>query len=261
MNDSFGNRMKDNYENVAKFRLTRRTPVIIRIDGKTFHTFTRKFDRPFDKILRSAMAETMHYLCKNIQGCVFGYCQSDEISLCLIDYKKLTSDAYFDYEVQKMASVTASMATMKFNHVFTKLAREETQPDSPHNRVAGTAMFDARCFSIPREEVANYFYWRQLDATRNSINMVGFANFSAKEMHGKNTDQVQDMLFIQKGINWNDFSPAEKRGVACYKETVEANFTRSVWVVDCNMPILRGEDRNYVEKWLNPDKEDENEKN
>ena len=110
-------RMKD-YEAIPKARLMRRTPVAIRIDGKAFHTFTRGFNKPFDHILGTAMQETMKYLCQNIQGCVLGYTQSDEITLILVDYKRLNSSAWFDYEVQKMCSIAASMATMAFNKAF-----------------------------------------------------------------------------------------------------------------------------------------------
>ena len=120
VNDELGKRMKEYYENITKIKLMRRTPVIIRIDGKAFHTFTRGFKKPFDEILIKSMQETTKYLCENIQGCVLGYTQSDEISLLLIDYKNLNSSAWFDYEIQKICSIAASMATMAFNKSFTK---------------------------------------------------------------------------------------------------------------------------------------------
>lgn len=116
--DDLGTRMKTFYEGIPKTRLMRRCPVAIRIDGKAFHTFTRGFNKPFDEVLIEAMQETMRYLCENIQGCVLGYTQSDEITLILVDYKKLNSSAWFDYEVQKMCSIAASMATMAFNNFF-----------------------------------------------------------------------------------------------------------------------------------------------
>ena len=116
--DKLGDRMKTNYEEVYKYKLTRRTPVIIRLDGKAFHTFTRGLKKPFDEIFMMSMQETMKYLCENIQGCVLGYTQSDEITLVLVDYKKLDSSAWFDYEVQKLSSVSASMATVAFNKCF-----------------------------------------------------------------------------------------------------------------------------------------------
>lgn len=230
INDELGKRMKEFYEQVPKTRLVRRMPVAIRIDGKAFHTFTRGFQKPFDEVLIKSMQETMLYLCKNIQGCVLGYTQSDEITLILIDYQKLESCAWFDYEVQKMCSISASMATMAFNKFFrqnytdwlhnlaihqTHIIDEELKLDKVYDHAIYTgAMFDARCFNIPKEEVCNLIYWRQLDATRNSIQMVGQANFSHKELHGKSCNMIQDMLMTEQGINWNDFPTHQKRGSA-----------------------------------------------
>jgi tRNA(His) 5'-end guanylyltransferase len=164
----------------------------------------------------------MKYLCENIQGCVFGYTQSDEITLILLDYQTLDTDAWFGYEVQKMCSIAASMATMAFNKYFNQeiLSWSYTQKktfgkDLPQNiltlgQIYATAaekgaMFDARVFNIPKEEVTNLVYWRQLDAARNSVQMVGQANFPHKDLQGKSCNDIQDMLMTQKGINWNDF--------------------------------------------------------
>ena len=118
VNDELGKRMKEYYEGVPNTKLMRRTPVAIRLDGKAFHTFTRGFQKPFDEVLIKSMQETTKYLCENIQGCVLGYTQSDEITLILVDYKNLDSSAWFDYKVQKMCSIAASMATMAFNQFF-----------------------------------------------------------------------------------------------------------------------------------------------
>lgn len=272
VHDDLGRRMKEYYEQIPKTKLMRRCPVIIRIDGKAFHSFTKRFKRPFDDVLIESMQQTMKYLCENIQGCVLGYHQSDEISLVLVDYQKLTSDAWFDYEVQKICSIAASMATMIFNKIFekncieysrvvpnTELGREVM--DAYSKAVEKGAMFDARCFNIPKEEVTNYIYWRQLDATRNSIQMVGQANFSHKELYGKSCNQIQDMLMTQRKINWNDFPVYQKRGSCCIKErysTVDLGtytgsvdaFTRTHWIIDKEIPIFRGEDRNYIDKLI-----------
>lgn len=264
VNDELGKRMKENYEQVPKYRLMRRTPVIIRIDGKAFHTFTRGFDRPFDEVLGNAMVRTMEYLCNNIQGCIFGYTQSDEISLVLSDYRKLNSDAWFGYEVQKMCSIAASMATMAFNRLF----REEVDRFYKKNTtllsfdrysvthfdndeavllhqaykksIEKGAMFDARVFNIPKEEVVNCIYWRQIDAARNSVQMVGQANFSNNELHGKSCNVIQDMLHELKGVNWSDYPTRWKRGVCWTKENG----------LDYNMPMLKGDDRTYLENLI-----------
>lgn len=282
------NRMKEFYETIPKTRLMRRCPVVVRIDGKSFHTFTRGFQKPFDEILIQSMQETMKYLCKNVQGCVLGYTQSDEISLILVDYKKLNSSAFFDYEVQKVCSITASMATMAFNKYFSINMDNWGYDNMPGWIDGGTnekinpqlkklcdsyiaanekgAMFDSRCFNIPKEEVTNYIYWRQLDASRNSIQMVGQANFSHKELHKKTTNQIQDMLMTQKGINWNDFPTYQKRGSCCIKEVYYVGENgeevsiedsnkddvtkRSRWIIDDNIPIFKGEDRQYIENLI-----------
>ena len=265
--DELGTRMKEFYEGVPKTQLVRRMPVAIRIDGKAFHTFTRGFQKPFDEVLGRAMRETMKYLCENIQGCVLGYTQSDEITLILVDYQSLNSCAWFDYEVQKMCSIAASMATMAFNKFFTKNVNyfEMThEHDDTINEYCTTlvnaaekgAMFDARCFNIPKEEVCNLIYWRQLDATRNSIQMVGQANFSHKELQKKSCNMIQEMLFAEKGINWNDYPTHLKRGSCCIKTTIQnpnidikdGAYLKSVWMIDLDIPIFKGDGRNYIDK-------------
>lgn len=277
--DDLGTRMKTFYENIPKTRLMRRVPVAIRLDGKAFHTFTRGFQKPFDFVLMDTMQQTMKYLCENIQGCVFGYTQSDEITLILVDYQKFTSDAWFDYEVQKLTSVSASMATMAFNKYFSEnvveynlthdplVKRREGLLDNYISAVEKGAMFDARCFNIPKEEVTNLIYWRQLDATRNSIQMVGQAHFSHDELQDKTCNMIQDMLMTKYGINWNDFTIPCKRGTACIKVATKVTENikrepqpfgedrvtttiieeRPIWTIDKNMPILKGEDRKYVD--------------
>lgn len=256
--DSLGTRMKEYYEAIPKTRLMRRTPVAIRIDGKAFHTFTRGFQKPFDKVLMTTMQETMKYLCESIQGCVFGYTQSDEITLILLDYQTFDTSAWFDYEIQKIASISASMATMFFNRRFAENvadfkeiigntpARDVTDADLSAIRAYDKAlkmgaMFDSRVFNIPKEEVCNLVYWRQQDATRNSIQMVGRAYFSHKELQNKNTSNIQDMLHNKFNVNWNNYPIACKRGSACIKGT------DGKWFVDLKMPILKDKDRKYVD--------------
>lgn len=258
VHDNLGTRMKTFYEQIPKTKLMRRCPVVIRIDGKAFHTFTRGFKRPFDEVLIQTMQETTKYLCENIQGCVLGYTQSDEISLVLVDYERFETDAWFDYEVQKICSISASMATMAFNRFFQKNVRyaidilsDDEYADILRVSAHQGAMFDARCFNIPKEEVTNYIYWRQLDASRNSIQMVGQANFSHKELQNKSCYDIQDMLMKQKGINWNNYPTYQKRGSCCIKEVYFSNGNeRSRWIIDKNIPIFKGDDREYINKLI-----------
>ena len=245
--DNLGDRMKENYENRAKTQLLRRTPVIIRLDGKAFHTFTKDFNKPFDDIIIKTMQQTMLALCKSIQGCVLGYTQSDEITLVLNDYAKLETSAWFDYDVQKVCSVSASIATLEFNENYTQiLQRKNIFPPDFRALVRG-ALFDSRCFNIPKEEVANCILWRQQDAIRNSINSVGQAHFLHKELQGLSTKQVLDKLLKEKNINWNDLPIYLQRGSCCIKK--EVNELNS-WFIDTEIPIFKGEDRNYIEKLI-----------
>lgn len=279
VHDDLGVRMKKFYEQIPKTKLMRRCPVAIRIDGKAFHTFTRGFQKPFDEVLIKSMQGTMKYLCENIQGCVLGYTQSDEITLILVDYKKLTSSAWFDYEVQKICSIAASMATMAFNKFFADNVEKEilSNSDKEGNVVDDNleiihinhvhamrkgAMFDARCFNIPKEEVTNLVYWRQLDASRNSIQMVGQANFSHKELQNKSCNDIQGMLMTQKGINWNDLPIYQKRGSCCVRNKIviesdgvmataqlrDTSKSENEWIIDTDIPIFKGEGREYIDR-------------
>ena len=272
MKDALGDRMKGFYEDRYRIYLTRRTPVIIRVDGNAFHTFTRGLDKPFDADFMKIMQKTSLSLCQNIQGCVGGYVQSDEISLLLIDYQTIESDAWFDYNLQKITSLAAARATMTFNGLVGDLvAKYETegyacsQIDGEEDREAicfkkanlwrpkmNRAMFDARAFNVPKEEVCNYFIWRQKDATRNSIQAAGQAYFSHKELDRKSQSDIQEMLF-QKGINWNNYTTPEKRGTfvrRSYDEFIGSDdaavLKRRPWYIDDDMPILT-EDRSYID--------------
>lgn len=260
-------RMKD-YESIPKTKLMKRCPVICRIDGKAHHSFTKGLKKPFDEIYINSIQETAKFLCKNIQGVVLSYQQSDEITLVLVDYEKLNTSPYFDYEVQKLCSIIASMATMAFNNAFCVnakpvLRRIKNTPTctTEENRyatvlercISNGAMFDTRVFSIPKDEVVNLLYWRQLDATRNSIQMVGQANFSHKQLQDKNCNDIQDMLMLEKGINWNDYPTTLKRGSCCIKKLFKINegtdkeTIRNKWVIDNEIPIFT-QDKDYVNR-------------
>ena len=228
--------MKEYYENRAKTYLPRRIPVIMRIDGKVFHTFTRSMKKPFDERLVTAMQKTANFLCENVQGCKMAYIQSDEISLLVTDYDDIKTDAWFGYEVQKMASVSASLATGQFNDMI---------------YTANRAYFDSRVFSIPKEDVCNYFLWRQQDAIRNSIQSVAHAHFSHKELIGKKTNNLIQML-EDSGVYWKNLPTHLKRGSCVRKKTEEYNnaetsYIRKFWIIDTEVPLFN-ENRDYIEK-------------
>ena len=280
---NLANRMKD-YEKRNGYYLQRRLPVVIRLDMRSGHSFTKGFKRPFDEVFIESMQNTAKYLCENIQNVKMSYQQSDEISLVLVDYDKLNTDSWFDYRIDKLCSITASMTTMVFNRIFGELVREYRFNNGENfdlstkegeescrllqlyqNAVNKGAMFDARVFNITREEVTNCIYWRQLDASRNSIQMVGQANFSHKELQNKSCSDIQDMLMTQKGINWNGLPAYQKRGSCVVRNKIvlesdgvtEKCMLRDLkqgennWIIDLDIPIFKREGRQYIEQLIN----------
>ena len=219
--DSLGDRMK-NYESRFRYYLPRRAYTMIRLDGKAFHSYTKNLDKPFDLDFVEDMIATTKYLCENIQGCKMGYVQSDEISLVLTDFDDIATEAWFDGNIQKICSVSASMAAAKFNKL---------------RLTSILANFDSRVWSISDPwEVFNTILWRQQDATRNSIQMIARSLASHSECQNKNSSELQELIF-SKGKNYNDYAIHLKRGTFVYK-------TENGWVVDKQMPILT-QDREY----------------
>lgn len=188
------------YETAFKTTLMPRTPAIIRLDGKCFHSLTRRCEKPFDTELAIALDMAAQKVLPEIQNSRFAYLESDEISILLIDYNKFASQQWLGGEVQKIVSISASLITKEFNAIYQNFGTTLTG-----------AAFDSRTFSIPREEIENYFIWRQQDASRNSIQSVARQFYSDKELYQKNTQIMQEMIFA-KGINWNEYLPYWKRG-------------------------------------------------
>jgi tRNA(His) guanylyltransferase len=238
--ESLESRMKDNYEHSYRIKLPRRMPVIIRLDGKAFHTFTRRFKKPFDEDLMDMMNNTAKYLCRNVQGCQLAYVQSDEISLLLHNYKKLNSESWFDNNIQKIVSISAGMASSYFtmDYITFMILKNEEEKDK-HLVLNDPIVFDSRVFILPESEVNNYFVWRQQDATRNSIEMVAQSIYSSKELHKVNCNQLQEMIFKKSGKNWNDYPVEQKRGRCIKKvETVLPDKICNNWQIDKNLPIF-----------------------
>lgn len=239
-----GDRMK-RYEQVQDYRLISRMPVILRLDGRAFHTLTRKMDKPVDEGFVECMEAAALAVAAEVDGCTLGYFQSDEISLLVTDYRTYHTQPWFDYRVQKMCSIAASVATAAFNSM---LLMEFPHCDPFEN-------FDCRAFNLPKEEVCNYFIWRQRDATRNSISSLAQAHFSHKSLHGVSSDGMQDKLMLEKGINWNDCPIPQKRGACVVKREVPVQkmsgvAMRSEWCIDKEIPIF-GQDRDYIDNKVN----------
>lgn len=243
-----GTRMKE-YESRNQYYLQKRTPVIIRVDGRAFHSFTKGLKRPFDNIFQTSMIETMEAMCEQIQNCICAYTQSDEITFILKDWKELNTCAWFEYRTDKLCSISASLATYYFNKFFRENASRiiEAGADKSYcltleRCLQRLATFDARCFNIPKEEITNLVYWRQLDAIRNSILSCGQATFSHKELMNKSCNQIKEML-IAAGKPWENIPIYKQRGTACRREN-------NTWVTDYSMPILLKEGREYIESLL-----------
>ena len=225
-NLAIGDRMKA-YENCYRNYLPNGFDVIIRVDGRAFHTFTKNFYKPFDTLFMKSMKDTAAKLCKEIQGVKFAYVQSDEISLWLnYDYEN-GEQPWFGNNIQKMVSVSASVATLALNRAFALNVIDkmnETDNDDEeawqmienYDNISDTATFDSRVFILPHEEVANYFLWRTKDMERNSIQMVARSLYSHKELVGKKSADLHELIY-QKGQNWNNYPGDMKHGTVVVK--------------------------------------------
>ena len=226
-------RMKE-YEKVSSYNLLKKTPVILRIDGKAFHTYTKGMDRPFSEDLHTAMVETTKFLTSNIQGAKFGYTQSDEISILITDWDtdnyNPKTEAWFNNKLSKLVSVSASYATAVFNSII------------PSERLA---FFDSRAFNLPRLEVNNYFIWRQQDAIRNSVQSLGQSKFSHKELQRKNAKDIKEML-QSVGCCWDLLDSWKKQGTSVY-HTLE-NGVKTL-IINDELSTFQ-EDRTYIENYL-----------
>lgn len=258
--DSLGDRMK-RYEDVSRYYLTQRLPLIIRLDGKAFHTWTRGLPRPYCSSLMAAMDEVTKHLCSQVQNTVMGYTQSDEISLLVVDFKFQWTTPWFDSNLQKMVSVAASMAASKMTALSPTIfggLRDSVKE----------AVFDARAFVLPPHEVNNYFIWRQQDWNRNSLAMLAQSLFSHRELQGKVRAEQHEMCFT-KGHNWTALSSHIKDGRVVVREQVEKPYVvdepdgtrhmgsvfRSEWRVLEKTPIF-SDDREFVARLLAPGDQD-----
>lgn len=237
---NIGDRMRKNYEKPFNIVLPKRFPLIIRLDGKTFHSFCRGLNKPFDLDLMMAMNETAKVLCEEIQNCVFAYIQSDEINLLLHNYKKFNTSSWFDNKLQKIVSVSASMCSVYFNKIIKNIF------DLQKREIKKIAFFDARAFIIPEVEVTNYFIHRQKDWFRNSISMLARKYYSQKVLYGKKEQDLHNMIF-EKGDNWANYSTDIKNGRAVRKHNDK-------WEIECEIPIFT-QNREYIEDLLKRDEE------
>lgn len=249
---NLGDRMKY-YESVYNTTLKTGMPVIIRLDGRAFHTFTKRFVKPFDKVFVETMCGTMLYLCRNIAHCVFGYTQSDEITLILLDYDTEESKPWLNYRTQKLCSLSAAMATAVFNRLYEKNVKALGEKDRYVLRDTGElelAMFDSRCFNITEEDVVNCLIWRQRDAQRNSVSAMAHKYLTKAEVYKCNTAELRKMIKEKTGLSWEDYPIGLQRGFCAVRKPVEIHTENGVavrkkWLLDSDIPIFE-ENKAYI---------------
>jgi len=224
MMDSLGDRMKT-YEKAYNIKLPIRMPVILRLDGKAFHTLLKKAEKPFDETVTIVMNKVCEKLIKEIQGATFCYTQSDEINIFINNYQSLVFDPWFDNKIQKICSITASIASVEFSKLYGK-----------------DAVFDCRALVLPKEDVVNYFIWRQKDWVRNSVQMLGRSLFSHKNLHGKNCDSIKKMC--KPTVNWDTLHTHIKYG-RCFSS--EGLFEET---------SLFTEERDFIQRFVDYTKEE-----
>lgn len=234
-------RMKE-YEKATRQKMTRRMPYIIRIDGRSFHSI-QGFNEPFDKELNDAMAQSAKAVCKDVAGAKLAYVQSDEASILVTTYDSLNFEPHFGNRVQKLASTTASTFTAEFSRIMI---------------MSMEATFDSRVFPVPKEEVCNYFIWRQQDWERNSIRMLGQYYFSNKELHGLSNDEVQEKLWQEEDVNWADLDNWKKNGTIVYQQPTTKQIgtyedakevETKEWTVGRDTPVFT-EDREFINQYV-----------
>lgn len=191
---NIGDRMK-RYEYVTRQYLTKRVPVIVRLDGRAFHTLTRDCDKPFDQFFIDSMQLAANHVIEQVQGFKLAFIQSDEVNFLLTDYDELHTDGWFDYNLSKILSISAALMSAYFSQSFCRIG-----------------IFDSRAFNIPADDVANYFVWRAKDWARNSLNMYARSLFSHKQLMNKHSTQIHEMLHGENK-NWaTDLSGQQKNG-------------------------------------------------
>lgn len=220
MKDDLGDRIKD-YENITRYSLPRRTYTILRLDGKAFHTYTKGLKKPFDSELSRDITSSVSLLLKEMSGAKFAYCQSDEISILMTDVENISSQVWFNGNIQKIASVSSSILTAQFN--ARRVIRQVVQYNSSETEKIKLANFDCRVFSIPdRIEVMNYFRWRNQDCRRNSISMVAYSLFSHKSLQGKSSKDKISMIEEKIGKPYSEaYSDSEKYGTLVFRDLIK----------------------------------------
>lgn len=232
-------------EKAYRTYLPKKSFAVIRVDGKGFSKYTKDLNKPFDSDFTAHMRETAQYLAENIDGAVCAYTQSDEISVIFSDLGGTNTEWWFGGQVQKLVSISAALATAKFNALRPWPLGKDTFP-----------IFDARVHHLNGEEgVLEYLKWRQTDAVKNSVGMLASHHFSHKSLMGESTRERIIRLGLEKGVYWHELSDRFRFGSLVRKETRAGStnywhnsvrkfieFERNVWVVE-DAPVFEDVDQ------------------
>lgn len=219
--DKLGDTCKSFEKQWAGLTLDENDYILVRLDGKSFHTFTKGLARPYDSRLSQAMIDTMNFLIEKTHA-QLGYTQSDEISLVYFKMREFQQTLY-NNKIQKLSSVLASMATAKFNSCI-----QNTIPEKKDD----FAFFDARVWSVDSlQEVSKVFLWRQEDAIKNAITMAASAYYSHKELMNKGSGVKLEML-KDKGVDFNTYPDFFTRGTFAFTDSFEIELTDDLELSD-----------------------------
>ena len=255
----------DRYESTVSMSLKTKTPVFIRLEGKSFGAFTQHFQKPYDPIMTRTMQQTAKQLCAEANGCVFAYTASNEITLILTDYHKWNSVPWLDYDVMRMCSAAASIATIAFSKAFADSMEWFLQTYNGNDKdnlytaycEASNygARFEAVCFNVPEDRVCEMVFHQQYQWRRNSILSLANQNFSHREVVGKTLDELHEML-AEKGIFWHDL-PTEYRHGSCCSKGVNPFGRKKKWRIDTEMPLLTDSNQIYLQQIMDSIRKDE----
>lgn len=216
MQDAMGDRMKE-FEGIETGqRFIPLLPIVVRLDGRSFSSYTKWMERPYDVLMSRTMIETTKALVRETNA-VIGYTQSDEITLILYS-DAFDSEIWFDGKKQKMISCLASFCSVTFYRLICEA--------NPEKKTAPLPTFDCRAYNAPsKTEAVNAVLWREKDATKNAISSAARSLYSHKDIEGKTGSEKQEMLFA-KGVNFNKYPAAFKRGTFIQRRKVVRTFTK-----------------------------------
>jgi tRNA(His) 5'-end guanylyltransferase len=263
------------YENAFSNKFPIKHPLILRLDGVHFHTNVKRWNckKPFDPELIDAMQFTAKVLCESISGAKIAYVQSDEITILIRDDMDFGTMPWYDKKINKIMSVVAAKASNAFNYCYHQMRGDAWENEDGEMVYEGKtitlpdmAEFDCRGYILPENEINNAFLWRQNDCISNSVQMLGRAHFSHKELQRKSNDDIKSMLIKNRDTDWDELATECQRG-ACI---IRKQFPKKIpsrddkglimhglfdtimvpaWTIDTEIPIFT-EDTEYINQFM-----------